>query len=52
MKANNQRLKIGAVIFSREVSLEAARRAEYIWNEDKSVDPFAFPIIENREQQY
>jgi len=36
-------------ILSREVSLEVARRAEYTWHEDKSVDPFAFPIIDKGE---
>lgn len=30
-------------IFGREHSLEAARRAEYIWHEDKTTDPFAGP---------
>ena len=28
-------------LFDRTVSLEVARHAEYIWNEDKSDDPFA-----------
>ncbi|MEY4941322.1 MAG: hypothetical protein RIQ93_3057 [Verrucomicrobiota bacterium] len=30
-------------LFSREAALEAARRAEYCWHEDKTVDPFAGP---------
>jgi putative intracellular protease/amidase len=33
-------------IFNRELSLQVARYTEYIWNEDKSVDPFALPIEE------
>lgn len=30
-------------IFGRDMSLQIARRAEYMWQEDKSVDPFAAP---------
>lgn len=28
-------------IFGREISLQVARQTEYVWNEDKSRDPFA-----------
>ena len=28
-------------LYGRESALEVARRAEYLWNEDRSVDPFA-----------
>ncbi|MEO6995456.1 MAG: DJ-1/PfpI family protein [Lacunisphaera sp.] len=31
-------------IFDRDTSLQVARWTEYTWHEDKSVDPFAFPI--------
>jgi transcriptional regulator GlxA family with amidase domain len=38
-------------IFGREVSLQVARWAEYTWHEDKSVDPFASSILENKEHE-
>lgn len=34
-----------AHLFDRETSRQAARRAEYVWNEDKSLDPFARPAV-------
>lgn len=30
-----------AHLFSRDEALQVAKRTEYIWNEDKSSDPFA-----------
>jgi hypothetical protein len=28
-------------LYGRESALEVARRAEYLWNEESSIDPFA-----------
>ena len=36
-------------IFGREVSLQVACWAEYTWHDDKSVDPFALPSLDNGE---
>lgn len=34
-------LDIISELYGRETALEVARRAEYVWNEDRSLDPFA-----------
>lgn len=36
-------------IFDRDTALQAARYAEYIWHEDRSVDPFASQALKARE---
>lgn len=31
-------------LFGKDTSTEVARRAEYVWNDDKSIDPFFKPV--------
>ena len=37
-------------IFGRDMSLQIARSAEYTWQEDKSVDPFATLALPNEKK--